>query len=147
MSNYQFLWCNAHIGAWKYYCDTPARFRVPLVMINTLLTMTENFWFPEIWLIVPRKEKIFLCPAVYKHIVTVIHLVWIQGGQSGGHRGQNWKKRAISARFCSILKKAVNPHPFWIRHCSQRVCNSITRMRQAYILFIDPGCRNLNKSY
>ncbi len=23
--------------------DTPARFRVPLVMINTLLKMTENF--------------------------------------------------------------------------------------------------------
>ncbi len=62
MSNYQFLWCNAHIGAWKCYCDTPARFRVLLVMINTLLKMTENFWFPEIWLIVPRKEKIFLCP-------------------------------------------------------------------------------------
>ena len=64
MSNYQFLLCNAHIGAWKCYCDTPARFRVPLVMINTLLKMTENFWFPEIWLIVPRKEKIFLCPGL-----------------------------------------------------------------------------------
>ncbi len=65
MSNYQFLLCNAHIGAWKCYCDTPARFRVPLVMINTLLKMTENFWFPEIWLIVPRKEKIFLCPVKF----------------------------------------------------------------------------------
>ncbi len=57
-----FLCVMLIIGAWKCYCDTSARFRVPLVMINTLLKMTENFWFPEIWLIVPRKEKIFLCP-------------------------------------------------------------------------------------
>ncbi len=39
----------------KYYFDTPARFRVPQVMTNTLLKMAENFRFAEIW--VDRTQK------------------------------------------------------------------------------------------
>ncbi len=71
---YQFLLCNAH--TWKCYCDTPAMFRVPLVMIDKLMKMTENFWFPEIWLIVPRKEKMFLCSVVYYEASSLEQLPW-----------------------------------------------------------------------